>query len=230
MEQLKYLKNKLKIDSSMYKNKSLQINKFWKITNCAKKIVKSNHIFYFLIILSFIQFSCETDRNKRGYEYFPDMAYSETYEAYSPNPIFADGKSAQLPVKGTIPRHLVPYQYPKTSEGMELAGLELVNPFEPNKENLARGKHEYNVFCANCHGFDGSGDGNLFANGSYPAEPPSLITKEMLNRPDGEYYHIMTLGSAIMGPFASLIRPDDKWKTILYIKNELSKKNINNAQ
>ena len=44
---------------------------------------------------------------------------------------------------------------------------------------------------------------------------------------DGEYYHIMTLGSAIMEPFASLIRPEDKWKIILYIKNDLAKQNIN---
>jgi len=49
----------------------------------------------------------------------------------------------------------------------------------------------------------------------------------MLKMPDGEYYHIMTVGSAIMGSFASLIRPQDKWKIILYIKSELSQKEIN---
>ncbi|MCK5705718.1 MAG: cytochrome c, partial [Cyclobacteriaceae bacterium] len=89
---------------------------------------------------------------------------------------------------------------------------------------------EYNIFCANCHGLDGKGDGNLYASGKYPSEPPSLITEVMLNRPDGEYYHIMTLGSAIMEPFASLIRPEDKWKIILYIKNDLAKQNINTVQ
>jgi len=33
-----------------------------------------------------------------------------------------------------------------------------------------------------------------------------------------------------MGPFASLIRVEDKWKVILYIKDELSGKNINTEQ
>ncbi len=180
-----------------------------------------------LIILCVLQFSCETDYSKRGYEYYPRMNYSEAYETYAPNKFFSDGKTAQPPVLGTIPRHMIPHQYPKTPEGQKLAGMELINPFEPNKSNLSRGKVEYNVFCANCHGFDGRGDGNMFASGKYPSEPPSLITEEMLKMPDGEYYHIMTVGSSIMGPFASLIRPQDKWKIILYIKNELSKREIN---
>lgn len=206
------------------------INKIWllKELTCAIQKIRNSYItFLCLVISSILLISCNTDRNKRGYEYFPDMVYSDAYETYAPNPIFADGKTAQLPVKGTIPRHMVPYQYPDTRDGLKLAGLELINPQELNVENLNRGKFEYNIFCANCHGLDGKGDGNLYASGKYPSEPPSLITEVMLNRPDGEYYHIMTLGSAIMEPFASLIRPQDKWKIILYIKNDLAKQNIN---
>lgn len=206
------------------------IHKLWfpKELKCAIQKIRNSHITFLCLVISLILLiSCNTDRNKRGYEYFPDMVYSEAYETYAPNPIFADGKTAQLPVKGTIPRHMVPYQYPDTRDGLKLAGIELINPQELNEENLNRGKFEYNIFCANCHGLDGKGDGNLYASGKYPSEPPSLITEVMLNRPDGEYYHIMTLGSAIMEPFASLIRPQDKWKIILYIKNDLAKQNIN---
>ena len=206
------------------------INKIWflKELTCAIQKIRNSYVTFLCLVISVILLiSCNTDRNKRGYEYFPDMVYSDAYETYAPNPIFADGKTAQLPVKGTIPRHMVPYQYPDTRDGLKLAGLELINPQELNVENLNRGKFEYNIFCANCHGLDGKGDGNLYASGKYPSEPPSLITEIMLNRPDGEYYHIMTLGSAIMEPFASLIRPQDKWKIILYIKNDLAKQNIN---
>lgn len=194
------------------------------------KIIIRYLIYSSIIILYILQVSCEYDRNKRGYEYFPDMVYSEAYETYAPNNIFPDGKTAQPPVPGTIPRNMLPFQYPKTSEGLRLAGLELKNPFQPDNENLARGRVEYNTFCANCHGFDGVGDGNLYSSGKYPSEPPSIITKEMLGKPDGEYYHIITVGSGIMGPFGSLIRPQDRWKIILYIKNELSKKEINNKR
>ncbi|RKY90752.1 MAG: cytochrome c [Ignavibacteriae bacterium] len=192
------------------------------------KKFKDYLIYCSIIILCILQFSCESNRNKRGQDYSPRMIYSEAYETYAPNNVFADGKTAQPPVLGTIPRHMIPHQYPKTPEGQKLAGMELINPFEFNADNLSRGKVVYNIFCANCHGFDGRGDGNMFASGKYPSEPPSLITEQMLKMPDGEYYHIMTVGSAIMGPFASLIRPQDKWKIILYIKNDLSQKEINN--
>lgn len=208
----------------MFRNSHIQIERRLVTT----KVVGLNRFTWFFSILfgtcifCLLQFSCESDNKERGREYFPDMAYSETYETYATNPVFSDGKTAQPPVTGTIPRHMVPYQYSKTREGKKLAGQHLINPYEANEENLMRGQKMYSIFCANCHGFDGKGDGNLYASGKYPSEPPSLITEEMLIKPDGEYYHIMTVGSAIMGPFASLIRPEDKWKIILYIKTDLS--------
>ena len=194
---------------------------------CFDKRIIANYLIPWFLILSFLQFSCDRDNKRPGYEYFPDMASSEAYETYVPNPAFADGKTAQPPVAGTIPRHIIPYQYPKTREGNKQAGKELLNPFAATEENVARGKYEYEAFCANCHGYDGTGDGNLYTSGKYPSEPPSLVTEDMLARPDGEHFHIMTLGSAIMGPFAALIRPEDKWKIILYIKTDLSKYNEN---
>ena len=190
-------------------------------------MIKLQSFYYGLVLFCIVLFSCDVKKNERGYEYYPSMVYSEAYETYAPNTVFPDGKTAQPPVPGTIPRHMIPHQYPNTAEGQKLAGLELINPFEPNEENIARGKKEYDVFCANCHGYDGRGDGNMFTSGKYPSEPPSLITEEMLKMPDGEYYHIMTVGSAIMGPFASLIRPQDKWKIIIYIKHELAKREKN---
>ena len=188
------------------------------------------NIFYIVVFLSVLFMACESNRNKRGDEYFPDMAYSDAYETYAPNPVYADGKTAQEPVHGTIPRHMVPYQYSKTRESMKLAGVELKNLIPPTEENVKRGKYVFDIFCSNCHGLDGNGDGYLYASGKYPSEPPSLVTEEMLSKPDGEYYHIMTVGSAIMEPFAALIRPEDKWKIILYIKLELSKSDNNTIQ
>ncbi len=204
---------------------NFKISDMWHV--CSEKKIATSHFIPWFLVLCFLQFSCDRDNKNPGYEYFPDMAKSEAYETYVPNTAFADGKTAQPPVAGTIPRHIIPYQYPKTRDGMKQAGKELLNPFETTEENMARGKHEYDAFCANCHGFDGTGDGNLYTSGKYPSEPPSLVTEEILARPDGEYFHIMTLGSSIMGPFAALIRPEDKWKIILYIKNDLSAHNIN---
>jgi hypothetical protein len=43
----------------------------------------------------------------------------------------------------------------------------------------------------------------------------------MKERPDGEIFHTITLGFGVMGPHGFMIRPEDRWKTILYIRKEL---------
>ncbi|MCF6214382.1 MAG: c-type cytochrome [Flavobacteriaceae bacterium] len=187
------------------------------------KNLKGYLIYCIIMIIGLLQFSCDNKKTQRGYEYFPDMVNSIPYDTYSENPNTVDGKTAQHAVVGTIPRHMVPYTYPNTSEGLKMAGKELENPFQVNRSNIKRGEVEYNVFCANCHGLTGKGDGNLYTSGKYKSEPVSFMTPEMLKKPDGEYFHTITVGSAVMGSFGSLIRPQDRWKIVLYIKNKLPK-------
>ncbi len=187
---------------------------------------KTYFIYCAVVLLGAVQISCDYNKTQRGYQYFPDMDSSIPYGTYSANKIFPDGKTAQHPVNGTVPRNMIPYKYPKTSEGLKLAGKELKNPVKATKANISRGKIEYDIFCANCHGLTGKGDGNLYTSGKYISEPVSFVTKEMLQKPDGEYFHTITVGSDIMGSFGSMIRPQDKWKIVLYIKNELSKKEV----
>lgn len=48
-------------------------------------------------------FSCvKTDPNSPGYEYMPDMYYSIAYRPGEANPNYADGKTNQPPVNGTV--------------------------------------------------------------------------------------------------------------------------------
>ena len=56
-----------------------------------------------------------------GYEYAPDMVRSMAYESYSESSLFDDGKSALLPVPGTIPREMIPFQYENSNEGLKKA-------------------------------------------------------------------------------------------------------------
>ena len=87
--------------------------------------------------------SCDYRRNTTGWQYFDDMAKSPAYETYTPNPNFADGKTMQPPVEGTIPREMIPYPYKKTDEDRLIAASTLENPLEITAENLERGKKMY---------------------------------------------------------------------------------------
>ena len=172
-----------------------------------------------LILAVFI--SCDRDRNNPGYAYFPDMAYSRAYETWSPNPNFADGKTMREPAEGTIPRGFIPFPYEKSEEDMIRAGKELKNPMEYSVKNLERGKLIFQRYCLQCHGEKGDGKGFLYTSGRYPFPPATLISEKMINKPDGEIFHSVTLGFGIMGPHGLLLTPEDRWKVIMYIRDSL---------
>jgi len=177
-----------------------------------------------VLVLALTLTSCDRTRNQKGYEYFPDMAHSLAFETYTTNKVFANGMTEQMPVAGTIPRGIIPYQYPATPEGRTLAGKELVCPLEVNTDNLANGKILFTRFCIGCHGDDGSGKGHLFTSGKFTIQPASLINERMTVAPIGEVFHVITLGWNTMGAHGPQIRPDDRWRIAMYVKNELQKK------
>ena len=168
--------------------------------------------------------SCDRTRNDKGYEYFPDMAHSMAYETYSPNPNYPDGKTEQMPVKGTISREMIPYQYPATEAGRKQAGMELINPLKDSLMDLAAGKDLYTTFCIGCHGASGDGKGHLFTSGKFAVPPASLLSTKMMTVPSGEIYHVITVGYNVMGAHGPQIRPNDRWQIVNYVQNVLQKK------
>jgi mono/diheme cytochrome c family protein len=164
-------------------------------------------------------YACNRDRNNPGWDYFPDMFYSTGYETYSKNPNFEDGMTMRIPVPGTVPRDYSPFEYTNTPESRIKAGKELLNPIESSPEVLIRGKQVYTTFCIGCHGISGEGDGRLFTSGLYPLKPLTLSGSSAIKLKDGEIFHTVTLGIRSMGAHGSQIRPDDRWKLIVYIRN-----------
>ncbi len=172
-------------------------------------------------MLAILFVSCNRDRNHPGWDFFPDMFYSQAYETGAENPVFEDGKTMRTPVEGTIPREMLPYYYSNTAEGMALAGKELVNPLQLNEKNLYGGKKVFATYCLMCHGEKGDGKGFLYTSGKYIYPPATLISGKMKNKPDGEIFHSITVGYGIMGAHGSQILPDERWEIVLYIREVL---------
>lgn len=188
---------------------------------------KNRYISVLALLLIGVMTSCDKDNNHPGYSYFPDMQDSRAYEAYSSNPNFADGKTLRLPVEGTIPREMIPYTFEKTPENRIWAGQNIVNMTEMSMEDVERGKELFGIFCINCHGEKGDGQGFLYTSGKYPYAPKSLVTDILKTTPRGEFFHVITIGFGVMGAHGAQIKPDDRWKVIEYIKVELQGKNLN---
>lgn len=173
----------------------------------------------FLALLAITTFSsCDHDRNKPGYTYFPDMEESQAYETYSSNPNTKNGATNQQPVKGTVPREMIPYDFEKTPENKKLAGVEYQNPIKPTKENLDEGKRLYAIYCTTCHGNKGDGKGFLYTSGKYPFPPASLLTEKVQNVPDGETFHVISVGIGVMGAHNSQLTPQQRWLITSYVK------------
>ena len=168
----------------------------------------------FLIALS----SCKKNPNHPGYVYLPDMDVSRAYETYSENPVFEDGKTLREPLEGTIPRGHEPYPFIKDDADLLKAGKSLSNPLEATEENIQRGEVLFTRYCSHCHGPKGDGQGVLYTSKRFPLPPGNLTLEKTVNRPDGEIFHIVTVGYGIMSAHGSQIPANDRWKIIHYVR------------
>lgn len=180
------------------------------------------------IIGSFIFLgACRSPVDFPGYQYMPDMYVGPAEETYGPRINNIDSTSALLPVAGTIPRGFTFFNFPNTLEGYELASVEAKNPLASDSINLAEGKRMFEIYCINCHGAEGKGDGSIVAAGKFPP-PPSYSTGNssrgglMKDLTDGKIYHTITYGINLMGSHAAQIAPMDRWRIVMYV-HELQK-------
>lgn len=170
----------------------------------------------------FFMGACRNPVEFPGYEYMPDMYVSPAEEAYAPRISNIDSTSSLLPVAGTIPRGYTFFNFPNTIEGYELASVEAKNPLTLDSTNLAQGQLKYDIYCINCHGAEGNGDGSIVASGKFPP-PPSYSTGNssrgglMKDLTDGKIYHTITYGINLMGSHASQIAPADRWKIVMFV-------------
>jgi mono/diheme cytochrome c family protein len=164
-----------------------------------------------------INWTTRPDPAAETLEFAPQMAHGPRYNAFAPNPDFADGRTLRPPEPGTIPRGLPPLHYTASEADAVRAGEELRNPFAPDDSvALARGAIVFATFCQPCHGTGGRGDG-LVAQRGFPP-PPSLVAEHAVKLPDGQLFHILTYGQNNMASYASQISRADRWRSILYVR------------
>jgi mono/diheme cytochrome c family protein len=180
-------------------------------------------IIVFITVVIFFS-SCGGDSSP-GYEYMPNMYRSPSIETYGEHTIENfDG----MPVAGTVSRgNLLTFNYDKTLEGYLAAGNLAVNPLENNENNLADGKTLYSMFCEHCHGATGAGDGTM-THAIYSAVPHYNDGKlkrrcglPMCDLKAGHIFHTITYGLNAMGPHATQINEEERWKIVLYVQEEL---------
>ena len=178
-----------------------------------------------ILMITLVLWACNPDGP--GREYMPDMYRSPAIEAYVDNDEYGNTnvKSVREPVEGTIPVGFKPFGIPNTMEGYEAAGESLTNPLENSEENLADGKVLFGYMCTHCHGAKGDGKGTLThavygAVPSYADKTPNRRGgRSMSQLKPGHIYHTIFYGLNAMGPHASQINDEERWKIILYVQS-----------
>ena len=161
------------------------------------------------------------DPNSPGVEFMPDMYRSPSLEVYGTQVIDNDTvhstSARMLPVKGSIARGYIPYAYPNTPEGYENAGANLHNPLaaQSREKYELEGEKLYGKFCVHCHGATGDGDGKVGAK--LPGAPPSY-SGALKNLSEGKIFHSITYGKGLMGPHASQLTQEERWKLVYYVQ------------
>ena len=194
----------------------------------------------FVLLFSMTLFvqSCVKHPDSPGYEYSDDMTRSQAIEAYVDYGLVADkvndslkvSISARIPADGSIPYSddkntamlNMPFNYGAGEDERIRAGEEVSLPKtyyhsqDISKSNIAEGKRLYGLFCAHCHGDKGNGDGKVITVGGYPAAPPAYNT--LKDRTPGSVFHTITHGKNAMGPHASQLNKDERWKVAMYVR------------
>lgn len=185
------------------------------------------------------------DFNKRNFEWFPDMAYSEAWESQTthdyahdydkyteelPPYIEAWGTAEMPPPEGTVYRGQrwleMPADVDTDPERLAWARANLTaNPYagasgEELDKVLKRGKKLFLFNCQGCHGVDGIGNAPVT---KYGIGAPTIANATVRDKyTDGEIFNIITNGFNTMPAHASHVDYDDRWKLIRYLR-ELQK-------
>lgn len=190
-----------------------------------------------ILVFGVAMVSCAGGENP-GLEYAPNMYHSVAYEPlkqitdesagdwvqvdqensnfgeyYSSNPLNEHGMNMRTPPANTIARGKMPYRIAK--DDLDSAAL-LVSPFEAGDAEVEiEGKVLYGKFCAHCHGKDGIEPGKV---GEVFLGVPPYNSAAIKDKSEGHVFHVITHGKGRMGPHASQLSVEERWKITRYVQ------------
>lgn len=103
-------------------------------------------------------------------------------------------------------------------------------PVPVTRRLIARGKEQFDIFCAPCHGYNGQGNGtvNIYdkelrqggdsSDAGTWVQPSNLTLIGVQALPDGGIYNVITNGIAAMAAYKDQIPVVDRWAIVSYVR------------
>ena len=161
-------------------------------------------------------------------EVFPDLVRQAKLRPEKPFDFFTNGLSSQLPPAGTVARSApvatangavysfeeVPFNTGRVTGTTNFVAL---NPLVVDAAVIERGREQFNIYCAPCHGALGDGNGITKKLGVMPAVA-NLHDQRIVELTDGEIFNTITHGKGLMGAYGPLMTAPDRWAVIAYTR------------
>jgi len=128
------------------------------------------------------------------------------------NPAYkAQEEPVRLAPKDSIPTKGIE-RVPPLAEASRLA-----NPLKPAKEDLARGKDLFGIFCVPCHGDSGRGDGAV-GKKFVPAPADLRVGSPVMGLSDGQLFVVVSSGLGAMPAFRADLSPGERWQVVSFLR------------
>jgi mono/diheme cytochrome c family protein len=131
------------------------------------------------------------------------MSDQKKLDEYERSAVFRNGKVLQSAPPGSISREQELGDVLAEKPPMTLALVE-------------RGRERFDIFCSECHGPGGDGDGIVVQRG-FP-RPPSFHEARLVSAPDAHFVDVITNGHGVMYSYADRVPPADRWAIAAYIR------------
>jgi mono/diheme cytochrome c family protein len=149
-------------------------------------------------------------------EWFDQMKNGPAVQALAEKPF--DPPDGTIPAGGMPER--IDLSNPATIPMYTPEAMTLQNPIKTSDASVARGKHEFETYCAVCHGEDGMAAQSpehpvAVKLGQFGAPPFPLVA--IPGYTDGQIYTKIRYGKPLM-PGYPQIAPEDRWHIVNYLR------------
>ena len=159
---------------------------------------------------------------------FPDMEWQLKLRPQKPSGFFANGRTSQLHVQGTIPRSapiqtvsgvVYGYEDAPVNTGLITGTTNFVesNQLPITAALLKRGQQRFTINCSPCHGQLADGNGITKKIGAM-AIVANLHDARIVKMTDGELFYVITNGRNQMGAYGPNVTVEDRWAIVAYLR------------
>lgn len=148
---------------------------------------------------------------------FERMITQEKYGLWEPSEFFPDGRAMQHPPDGTVAQDTLTGQ-PGVRDGIVSGQYVTEIPFRLTVPFVQRGRQQFEIFCAPCHGVLGDGSSRVATN-MLLRLPPSLVGARARSFPPGRIYQVIAEGYGLMPRYADELPViEDRWAVVAYLR------------